>query len=718
METTNERPCSRTWVWPLTIFFLALAVRLIVLFELEANDPSFYFPQVDSRWHHEWAQQIADGDIFPDTVFFRAPLYPLILGLLYSISGANILFAKIFWMIISALSCVLVYRVTARVLDSGAARTAGIIMAFYGTIIFFDSQFLFPVLIVFLNLAAVLFLLKYSDGENPVYLYLSALTFGFSAITRPNILAVVPFILLWFLIVAAKGKSRRYRLVHTVVFLMLLIVPILPTAIHNYKVSREFIPISSQGGVNLYIGNNPTADGLVVAMPEFPPEKWVAWNEFIKLTDSIAKHETGRQLKPGEISSYWASKALSWVKSDFGGFLKLTFKKLFVFFAGREVPNNWQIYYYKSFSTLLPFLILDIGIKLPFGLVMPLAFAGMVLTRSRWRQMLPIHLMIWIYVPTVVIFFVNGRYRLPVVPFAIVFAAAAMNRGWSEIRSGRTRSLVFPAVVAAFFLLLLNLNLFSIGRTNPYQYHFKLALAYERQGDSEHAVSEYREAIRYDPDSEDARVGLAALLVSGNEIARAERHYIEAIRANSDSPRANGGLANLYLTQGRLEEASVCIGRALVRGGEMSTVLSVAAELMMRLNKPDSAEVFYRKALDKATEKTNAATRMGHFFMTVGQADSAFKYFMLAVRYDPDDITAKFNLANMRLQFGDTASAVAEYKNILSANPDHLEANLNLAAVYYYQHRYDLARKHAETCLRIDPGYRPALNLRDALNRR
>ncbi|MCK4657749.1 MAG: glycosyltransferase family 39 protein, partial [candidate division Zixibacteria bacterium] len=205
MNTTDEKPHSRNWVWPLTIFFLALAVRLIVLFGLEANDPSFYFPQVDSRWHHEWAQQIADGSIFPETVFFRAPLYPLILGLLYSISGASILFAKIFWMIISALSCVLIYRVTARVLDRGAARIAGIIMAFYGTIVFFDSQFLFPVLIVFLNLAAVLFLLKYSDSENPVYLYLSGLTFGFSAITRPNILAVMPFVLLWFLIISARS---------------------------------------------------------------------------------------------------------------------------------------------------------------------------------------------------------------------------------------------------------------------------------------------------------------------------------------------------------------------------------------------------------------------------------------------------------------------------------------------------------------------------------
>jgi hypothetical protein len=294
MDTTDEKPQSRNWVWPLTTFFLALAVRLIVLFELEANDPSFYFPQVDSRWH---------------------PLYPLILGLLYSFSGTSILFAKIFWMIVSALSCVLIYRVAARVLDRGAARIAGIIMAFYGTMIFFDSQFLFPVLIVFLSLAAVLFLLKYSDSENPVYLYLSALTFGFSGITRPNILAVVPFVLLWCLIYSAKSKSLRYRLVHAVVFLMLLIIPILPTAIHNYRVSQEFIPISSQGGVNLYIGNNPTADGLVVSMPEFPPGKWVAWNEFIELTDSIAEQETGKQLKPGEISSFWISKSLSWVKS-------------------------------------------------------------------------------------------------------------------------------------------------------------------------------------------------------------------------------------------------------------------------------------------------------------------------------------------------------------------------------------------------------------------
>jgi len=718
MAKPRSKNSNKIRLWPLAIFAVALIVRLIVLFGLRANDPTFYAPLVDSQWHHIWATQIAGGQIFPDTVFFRAPLYPLILGLLYFISGSSILFAKLFWIVVGSLSCVIVYRIAAMLFSDTVGRIAGLTMAFYGTIVFFDTQLLFPVLIIFLNTMAVYLLVMYHRDGKDSYLYISGLLLGLSVVTRPNTIVLVPFIMLWLFFVSMNKFSMGNRIGKNAIFVLLVLLPMLPTTIHNYSVSREFIPISNQGGVNFYIGNNESADGLALNLPELPADRWISWREFIFVTDSLARFDTGKPMKPGEISSYWTSKALGWIKSDLGGSLGLTLKKAYYFFAGYENPNNTEIYSHKSHSFLLSILILDIGLKIPFGIVMPLAVFGLIATRSRWRDLMPLHIAIFAYAVTVILFFVNARYRLPVVPFVIVFAGAGVHILWQKIKQGKYGGILIPASVTVTLLILLNLNLFDLGRKNPYIDHISRAIASERSGDKNRAVSEYREALKYDPESEDAHVRLANLLVTMEKPDDAEHHFIEAIRANEESPKANVGLGKLYLRQGKLEMARVYLNYAFVRGREMPEVLSAWAEMHEATGKPDSAEIFYKRALEKSSNKAHYANLLGNLFISTGSYDAAFKYFEMAVNEAPDNMSARLNLANLKLETGDTTAAIADYLEIQKRNPDLIQLNHNLAVLYFKQGNTKLAREYAQNCLRVNPNYKPAYNLLELLNKR
>ena len=64
------------------------------LLQLRHNDPLFLSPQMDALYHHEWALAIAAGREFIADAFFRAPLYPYFLGLLYKLFGANQMIVK------------------------------------------------------------------------------------------------------------------------------------------------------------------------------------------------------------------------------------------------------------------------------------------------------------------------------------------------------------------------------------------------------------------------------------------------------------------------------------------------------------------------------------------------------------------------------------------------------------------------------------------------
>ncbi|MBU2626239.1 MAG: glycosyltransferase family 39 protein [candidate division Zixibacteria bacterium] len=716
MISKEKNASESRLVWPAAVFIAALVVRLIVLLEFLANDPSFYLPQLDSDWYHLWALRIAGGELLPTTVFIGAPLYATVLGLFYAVSGGSLLFAKIISIIIASFSCVLLYKIAERIFGQSIARIAGIMLALYGTVLFYDTQILPPVLTVFLILCAIHLLLKFEERKQLIYLCLSGLAFGLSLITEPMTAAAIPFILLWLLRYAKIRKGVSYRVTRGGLFIVILLMPVILTSYHNYQVAKQVIPVSNDCGLKFYLGNNPVADGLARRMPEIPAENQMPWHDLVFVTDSIAKFETGEQLSPGEISSYWKSKAVSWISSDVGGFFALTAKKSYYFLAGYESSDGTGIYDYRSYSMLLSALAFDFGMKIPFGLIMPLAIVGVIVTRKRWKELLPLHAMIWPFAAIAIFFTVNASVRLPVVPFVIMLAAAAVHTIWSLSKARKLKTIAVPCLVGIVLLIILNLNLFSLGKTNPFQYHFSRAIGLESSADTEGAIAEYREALKYYPSDARCHTRLGHLFFSIGKIDEAETHFISALQSDPYSPSANSSLGKVYLRKGNPEIARIYINDAFVKGRELPEVLVTWAELMEGIGEADSAEMFYKQALDKSTSISFHANLLGNYYVKTDQIDSAYKYFGIAVRNNEDYVTARVNLANVKLALGDTTAAVNDYTSILETNPDLIQVCFNLAAVHFMQRRPHEARRYVERCLTINPTYQPALQLLQMLD--
>jgi tetratricopeptide (TPR) repeat protein len=286
---------------------------------------------------------------------------------------------------------------------------------------------------------------------------------------------------------AARRTASKVWIRRTVLTVASTAVVITPVLIRNFVVGRDIVPIASQGGVNFFIGNNSESDGRTAIVPGTRWDWWGGYQDAIQ----IAEREAGRKLKPSEVSSYYFWKGFEFIVTSPGESIPLLARKLYLFWAAGERSNNKYIYFFwhKSGMGRVP---------LPgFWLVGPLGLLGGVLLWRRKRELSLLYLFVLSYMVGVVAFFVNARFRLPVVPILTIFAAYAVCHLW--IAATRERAGLWKAIIIlAVCFVVIDTDLVRFGENEIHKdalSHYTLGNAYLNRGESEKAIAEYEKAL-------------------------------------------------------------------------------------------------------------------------------------------------------------------------------------------------------------------------------
>ncbi|MGD8377840.1 MAG: glycosyltransferase family 39 protein, partial [Acidobacteriota bacterium] len=488
---------------PALLFLLALAVRLIHVLSI-AGLEWFDVPLVDGINYFRTANTIASGDLLAGTApFWQPPLYPYFLAALIALFGQRMIWIYGVQVVVGSLSCVMTWSLGRRVFSPAAGVWGGAITALYGPLIYFDAQPLVPVVHIALALAGILLVLRAAGipGGRPggeALWALAGLCLGLAAIATANLLLVLPVVALW--------TWRRTRPARGPVLLLTVLaaLPVLLVAARNVAVSGEPVLISSNAGINLFIGNNPDYERTVHIRPG---------GEFEALAQ---QPENQGILSASGKSRYFARRALAFLAGDPGLAARVYLRKLGELIAGREVPRNEDLYGYREHSPVLRLLLWRAGVSFPFGLVAPLALAGMLISRRGTREgngreerrragrRLLLGFLL-VYAATILLFFPTGRYRLPLVPVLAVFAGgflAAGPAGWRR-----------PAALAglAAGLLLFNLDALHPSERWPEEEALNRAYALQVKGRMEEARREYERALALDPRRIDPHNSLAVM---------------------------------------------------------------------------------------------------------------------------------------------------------------------------------------------------------------
>lgn len=736
VEARGTRPF---WPWAAAIFGVALAVRVLHVWLL-SRSPYFDALMGDARGYDEWARRLAGGDWIGTEVFYQAPLYPYFLGVLYSVFGHSLWAVRVVQAIVGAGSATLLGLAGYRLSSPRVGQLAGFALALYAPAIFFDALLQKSVLDLFFITLALWLIARIVDRPSRVRLegspnsghddrrnapgapqgvhdignaggsghidwLLLGLAMGAMSLTRENALVFIGVMLVWALVphgqagrAGRAGRTGRDALATragvAATFLVGLAVVLVPVAARNYAVGGGFYLTTSQFGPNFYIGNNPQADGTYASLrfgrgaPEY---------ERIDATE-LAEHALKRTLTPAEVSSYWTGRALDFITSEPGAWLTLMGRKVLLLVNATEMIDTEAQESHADWSWVLR----GLGWIGHLGLLAPLALVGLVLVWPERRRFWVLYAMLAAYAASVVVFYVFARYRLPLVPLLLLFAAAGVPQWttWFARADVRAKALLGSAVVAvAVFCnwpVLSTPLMMAISETN-------LAGALQTEGKLNEAASHYQRAIELQPDYAPAFNNLGVLQRAAGQVDAAIATYRQALALKGDYPDAHYNLANALLAKGRADEAAEHFTIALKSIPDSAGAANNLGVALSSQNRTQDAVAAFRAAVAADPGSAVAHRNLADALSAAGQTDAALTEYRNAMTLDPKDPSTPYNLGVVLLEAGRNAEAVGVLRTAVALAPQSVDAHNNLGIALGTSGDLQAAVAEFRRALAIDP---------------
>lgn len=723
-----------------------------------SRTPWFRLPSLDEIYHHNWANYIAEGHLLFPTAFFRAPFYAYFLGVIYAIFGTNPWAVRIVQMLIGVVGCVLVAILAYKVFgDRRVGFLAGIFMALSPMPALFESRLLLDWMLIPLGAGVLIFLVDAARSGKGRDIFFFGLFAGLFAITRPNILAVFPFLLLWLVLKANKKWLKVLGLA-----LLGIVLPILPATVHNVWRGDASL-IATQGGLNLYLGNNAETDGVTPVLPGHGGT-WTV-REAWRIAESVVGHE----LSASEMSDWYFDRAIDFAMENPGDELRLLGKKVGLLFSPVQHGNNGSPEFFKRYSPVL---------ESPFAWGLFLIFAAASIPAVFRRKNTAV-LILWfvLYGSTIVLFFVNARFRLPLLVAAVPLASAGVMLLYDLLKSRRFKQfvlhLILPILILAAFLFVGNEGLTDRGTAESY---LALGNIYLRQGEMEKADSLFAKASNVLPAIDRAYLNRGIIAFEWNKYSLA-RDYFEreiGIGGEVSDARSNlGVIARLQgdtasaLRQGKLAievdpfntQAYVNYVRSLVDFGYADSALEIAkvgleldslnrrlllsaGAASMELGDIEKAEQFFLKASRESApeglidyeladiysvEGAGAAPdsvirgyalyNLGLIEASRGDYGSALVYFGKSLELNPENARGWASYGGLLSQLGKDEQAENALKRAIENGYNSPEAYFNLGLINARKGNYNAALAYFEQAVKIEPEFVPAIEKIDLIKK-
>ncbi len=597
-------------------FFMLLAIAILafswrIVFVLQLRNPNLFylFPGSDSTHYDLWAKTVLQQGLFYKATFYGMPLYAYFLAFVYKVFLMNLWAVRIIQMAMGITNCFLVYLIAKRLFDFRVGIIAAALISGYIMLIFYEILLMPTALIIFLNSLVILSFFELNSAPLNKNFFLFGLILGVISLAEPGILLFALGIIAWPFF-SINNKAKKQAVMSGSILIAGIILVLSLNVLRNYIAQKDIIIVSAHSGINFYIGNNPEASGAG-DIPFFLRPSQKGHIEDAKL---VAEDIVKRRLKPSEVSKFWFSKSLDFIRGQPVSYFKLLVKKFLIFWRRFEPVDTIEFTFLEGNNSLL-FLLLN-----SFGLISPLCILGMFLCLKQFRNIFVLYIFILSQMVSLVLFFVTSRYRLAAVPFMMIFCGYCLywfyfkfkQRKWWNFVGGFLVLLVLFGFVnyknpnrgvpshnqllekhynlgvvnmekGAFDEAIKELKLAIESEPLDYLSHFALANAYYSENKIELAIKEYKITLLMKPNFVDGHFNLGHLYQSSGKLAEAEKEYKEVLNLSPDSPDAYYKLASLYKSSKRYKEAMVNFKKILEYDPHYSASLKPLIEECVRL---------------------------------------------------------------------------------------------------------------------------------------
>jgi tetratricopeptide (TPR) repeat protein len=627
----SQRSGSRTSdnrlfdLWPYGIIFLvALTVRLIYLHEIK-DQAIFSILLGDAESYDTWAREILQKGWIGERTFYQAPFYPYFLALIYSIGTRDLMLIRLVQAVLGSASCVLLAGAGARFFNRKCGYVAGLLLALYAPALFFDLLIQKAVLGMFFMCALLYLMGKTGEQRNREERQFSSwllmgVVLACMGLTRENALILIPVVVVWMIF---SFRENGWRSIGSKGLLLALGLALIfsPVILRNYIVGGEFVLTTSQMGPNFFIGNSKDATGF------YRPLIWNHSDWKFERSDAqdLAEKALHRPLSPNEVSDYWMTETLRQIRQAPLRWLRLMGKKWLMTWNSVEISDSESIYAHYRYSRLLNVL----GSLLNFGVLCPLAIAGVFFTWKNRKKLWGLYAVWFCFAASVALFFIFDRYRHPMAAVMLLFAAAGLTHIYHCIRERRLQRLALAALLTVLCAVVINWPLVSKAKMEAPTY-FNIGYELEKRGELDLARSSYLLALSLDdtnplvlnnlgmvamkqdrpadaieffnaavaakPDNWDARVNLGIALWSIGRKAEAVAQYQEVLSAVPDyNPTLYYNIACFYSLAGRTREGLNWLQRAIDHGYDKWDLLREDPDLENLRQQPEFSEILQQQ---------------------------------------------------------------------------------------------------------------------------
>jgi 4-amino-4-deoxy-L-arabinose transferase-like glycosyltransferase len=370
---------------------VALAVRL--LYVLAGSD----VPPQDTPDYDEIAHNLLAGKGFVSSSnwfghelrAWRAPVYPMFLATVYGAIDDSHAAVRLVQAILGTVTVALIYLLTWR-LQPAAAASAGWLAALYEPLVASTNEVMTEVLFTALLVAGVTLAVESRHRRGWRWPAAAGLVLGLAVLTRPvGLLAAVAIIAIASWEDLWRQRAWRRWLRFSCSLSAGVVVAMLPWTVRNATVFGAFIPVSTHGGFIVARSNADVPDWRL-------PHGWrIDRQTFDAFPDEIERDRR------------WMAEGVGWIAENPGDWLRLGGER-FLRFCYVFRPE-----YNAAFVAMVPFL---------------LAGLWRVGAQPGFRHLSAVSaLSVAVFC---LILYGSTRFRLPLEPFFLVFAAVAITAGW------------------------------------------------------------------------------------------------------------------------------------------------------------------------------------------------------------------------------------------------------------------------------------------------
>jgi hypothetical protein len=411
----------------LLILLLALATRIAV---------AIWLPQkiiwLDGQRYYLVALRLFDGQGF-GSLFDNSksvPTQPLVIAAVYEIFRENFLAFRITFAVLGALSCTVGYYVARRLFGAVTACIAGLLLALYPFLVYVSALFEYPqTLYILLTGLFFLFLLRFEETQKARNLLGAGVFLGLAVLTVPTMLLYVPLAAL-----SVGWIATTHRLVRMLILIAAFCVPVGAWTLRNYIAYDRFMLVNASSGYNFLIANSDAyyryGKAGILCIPG-------------DTTTEGCTEQTVEALPSGDLTPFvleqervaWKA-GIGFVQESPTRFLELTLRRFLAFWS--PAPDAFTTDSGSAAS------IRNWVAAVTYTPILLLGAAGLLLTRSQWRRLLPIYGYFLVLTAAHSVFLPTARYRLPLDFFLMMFAAEALRQILLRLRSTTGRQILVP----------------------------------------------------------------------------------------------------------------------------------------------------------------------------------------------------------------------------------------------------------------------------------